>query len=95
MYGNTMTYCCYNNMSDKIKFSSKGLKKRVLEDSVDGPLDKVQVLDEAINLTYTNRRIRTVNHMMATYEQTKTGISYFYPKSQVQDVGIHTKPLNL
>ena len=33
--------------------------------------------------------------MVATYEQTKKGLSYFYPKRQVQDDGIHTKPLNL
>ena len=29
------TYCCYDNKSDKIKFSSKCLNKRVLEDSGD------------------------------------------------------------
>ena len=43
----------------------------------------------------TNRGFRTINHMVATYEQTKKGLSYFYPKRQVQDDGIHTKPLNL
>ena len=90
------TYCCYDNKSDKFKFSSKGLNKRVLEDSGDGPLAKYRrVLDEAINLTSTNRGFRTINHMVATYEQTKKGLSYFYPKRQVQDDGIHTKPLNL
>ena len=54
-----------------------------------------RVLDEAINLTYTNREFRTINHMVATYEQTEKGLSYFYSKRQVQDDGIHTKPLNL
>ena len=40
------TYCCYDNKSDKFKFSSKGLNKRVLEDSGDGPLAKYRrVLD--------------------------------------------------
>ena len=33
--------------------------------------------------------------MVATYEQTKKGLSYFYPKRQVQDDGVYTKPLNL
>ena len=33
--------------------------------------------------------------MVATYEQTKKGLRYFYPKRQVQDDGILTKPLNL
>ena len=90
------TYCCYDNKSDKFKFSSKGLNKRVLEDSGDGPLAKYRrVLDEVINLTSTNRGFRTINHMFATYEQTKKGLSYFYPKRQVQDDGIHAKPLDL
>ena len=44
------TYCCYDNKSDKFKFSSKGLNKRVLEDSGDGPMSKYRrKLDEAIN----------------------------------------------
>ena len=51
------------------------------------------VLDEAINLTSTNRGFRTINHMVTTYEQTKKGLSQFYQKRQVQDNGIHTKPL--
>ena len=90
------TYCCYDHKSDKFKFSSKGLNKRVLKDSGDGPMSKYRrVLDEAINFTSTNRGFRTINHMVATYEQTKKGLSYFYPKRQVQDDGIHTKPLNL
>ena len=90
------TYCCYDNKSDKFNFSSKGLNKRVPEDSGDGPMSKYRrVLDEAINLTSTNRGFRTINHMVATYEHTKKELSYFYPKRQVQDDGIHTKPLNL
>ena len=52
-----------------------------------------RVLDEAINLTSTIRGFRTINHMVATYEQTKKGLSFFYPKRQVQVDGIHTKPL--
>ena len=54
-----------------------------------------RVLDEAINLTSTNRGFRTINLMVVRYEQTKKRLSYFYPKRQVQDDGIHTKPLNL
>ena len=55
----------------------------------------IQVLDKDINLTSTKRGFKTINHMVATYEQTKKGFSYFYPKRQVQDDGIHAKPLNL
>ena len=90
------TYCRYDNKSDKFKFSSKGLIKRVLEDSGDGPLAKYRrVLDEVINLTSTNRGFRTINHLVATYEQAKKVLSDFYPERQVQHDGIHTKPLDL
>ena len=54
-----------------------------------------RVLYEAAKFTPTNRGFRTVNHMVATYEQTKKKINCFYPKRQVQDDGIQTKPLNL
>ena len=89
-------YCCYDSKSQKYKFSSKGLNKRALEDSVDGPMAKYrQVLDELVNLKSTNRGFKTINHAVATYEQTKKGLSYFYPKREVECDGIHTKPLNL
>ena len=72
------------------------MKKRNLEESVDDPMESYRkVLDEAINLNSTNRGFRTINHMVATYEQTKKGLSYFYPKRQVQDDGVYTKHLNL
>ena len=82
------TYCCYDNKSEKFKFSNIGLNKRLLENYGDGPMAKYRrVIDEAVSLTSTN--------MVATYEQTKKGLIYFYPKRQVQDDGNHTKPLNL
>ena len=52
-------------------------------------------LNEAINLTNANGGIITVSQMVATFEQTKEGLNNFYPKRQVPDDGIHTKPLNL
>ena len=90
------TYCCYDSNSNKCKFSSKTLNKRTLEDCCDGPMAKYRkVLDEFINATLTNRSFRTVQHSVATYEQTKKGLSYFYPKRIVDADGIHTRPLNL
>ena len=90
------TYCCYDSKSNKFKFSSKGLNKRTLEDTRDGPMSKYRrVLDEAVNLKSTNRGFKTSNHLVGTYEQTKKGLSYFYPKREVLNDGIHTKPLNL
>ena len=90
------TYCCYDKQTNKYKFSSKGLNKRTLEDCGDGPMSKYRkVLEEAVNVTSTNRGFRTIQHSVATYEQTKKGLSYFYPKIIVEEDGIHTKPLNL
>ena len=81
---------------NKYKFSSKGLNKRALEDSGNGPMPKYQkVMDEKVNEKSTNRGFRTINHVVATYEQTKKGLSYFYPKRKVQADGIHTVPLDL
>ena len=58
--------------------AAKDLKKGVLEDSGDGLISKYRrVLDEAINITSTNRGFRTINNMVATNEQTKKGLSYF------------------
>ena len=90
------TYCCYDVTSNKLNFSSKGLKKRVLEQSSDGPVEKYRrVLNEKVNVTSNKRGFRTNNHFVATYEQVKKGLSYFYPKRIIETDGIHTQPLNL
>ena len=90
------TYCCFDKLTNKYKFSSKGLNKRTLDDCGDGgPMSKYcKVLEDSANLTSTNREFRTIQHCVATYEQTKKGLSYFYPKRIVED-GIHTKPFPL
>ena len=90
------TYCCYDVTSNKLKFNRKCLNKRVLERSGDGPLEKYRrVLNEKVNVTSNNRGFRANNHSVATYEQVKKGLSYFYPKRIVETDGIHTQPLNL
>ena len=90
------TYCCCDSNSNKYKFNSKGLNKRTLEDCGDGPMANYrEVLDELINVTSTCRGFRTVHHSVATYEQTKERLSYFYPKRIGDADGIHTRPLNL
>ena len=90
------TYCCYDSKTDIFKFSSKGLNKRTLEESGEGPLEKYRrVMDDNVNVKSINRGFRTVNHQVVTYEQTKKGLSYFYPKRIVEADGIHTRPLTL
>ena len=46
------TYCCYEKRTNKYKFSSKGFKKRILEECGDGgPMSKYRkVQEEAVNL---------------------------------------------
>ena len=56
------TYCCYDVTSKILKFSSKGLNKRVLEQSSDGPLEKYsEVFSKKVNFTSNKRRFRTNN----------------------------------
>ena len=89
------TYCCYDVTSSKLKISSRSLNKRVLEESGDGSLKKYRrVLNEKVNVTSNNKGFRTNNHSVATYEQVKKSLSFFYPK-QIVDIGIRTQPLNL
>ena len=90
------TYCCYDSQSQKFKFSSKGLNKRTLESSGGGPMSKYRkVLEETLNVTSANRGFRVIDHNVGTSDQTKKGLSYFYPKRIVHDDGIHTRPLNI
>ena len=62
----------------------------------DWRLDKYRlVMEEYANLTSTNSGFWTINHCVATYEQTKKELSFFYPKRKVLPDGAHTVPLNL
>ena len=36
-----------------------------------------------------------MKHSVATYEQTKKGLTYFYPKRLVEEDGINNKPIEL
>ena len=54
-----------------------------------------KVLEEAVDVTSTNREFQTLKVSVATYEKIKKGLSYFYPKRLVEEDGIHAKPLDL
>ena len=51
--------------------------------------------NEKVNVTSNDRVFRTNNLTVATYEQVKKSLSYFYPKLTVKTDGIHTQPPNL
>ena len=90
------TCCCGDVTSKKLTTSSKGLNKRVMETSGGWPLEGYRrVLNEKVNVTSNNRGFQTINHSLATYEQIKKALSYFYPKRIVESDGIHTQPPNL
>ena len=89
------TCCCYDSLPNKLEFSIKGSNKRTLEDVGDGPMSKYRkVLEEVFIVTSTSRCFRTIQHAVATYEQTNKGLSHLYPERNVQPDGIHTGPLN-
>ena len=89
------TYCCYDRKSNSYIFGSKGLNKGTLEDCGEGRMSKYRkVLDESVTVTPTNRKFRTFQHGVATYEQTKKRFAYFYPERIVEVDWIHTKPLH-
>ena len=90
------TYCWYDVTSNELKFSSKGLNKRVLEQSGHGSLGKYRrILNQKVNVTSNKIGVRTNNHSVATYEQFKKSLSYIYPKRRVQSDRIHTQLPNL
>ena len=90
------TYCCYDSQNKKTKFSSKGLNKHFLNESSDCPLQKYRkVLDDVSDIGSINRGFRVRNHAVFTYEQSKKGLSYFYPKRKLHSDGIHTDPLGI
>ena len=71
-----------------MKFSSKFLIKKVLEESV------MDLNKKPINRASTNRDFRSIHRMVATYKRTKKGSS-FTPKKKNDDDVIYTKTSNL
>ena len=64
----------------------------------DAKSDKYKFSSKSLNkrtLEETADGFRTKNHCVATYEQTKKGMSYFYPKRVVLADGFHNEPIKL
>ena len=89
------TYCCYDVTSNKNENSSKGLNKRVLEQSGDRPLEKYRRVFNEKKSHFEQQRIPNKQSSVAAYEQVKKGLSYFCPKKLVESGRIHTQPPNL
>jgi hypothetical protein len=86
------TYCVENWSEDKAKFSCKGVSKR----GYVNPIDIYrQVLYSKQCASGLNRGFRARNNTIYTYEQTKTGFSYFYCKRKILEDGCSTTSLDL
>ena len=56
------THYCYDQQTNKYKFSNKGLNKRTLEDCGEGPVSKFRkLLEEPVIVISTNRGFRTIH----------------------------------
>ena len=89
-------YCCYDSQRNEFRSSCKGLNKRTLGNCGNGPMSNYsKVPEEFVNLTPTNWSFRTIQFPVATNEQAKKGLSYFYPERHGQQHGIHTLPLSI
>ena len=79
-----------------IKFSSKSLKKERLKTVVmDTCLSIARILEEVVKVFPTGKGFRAIQYAVATYEQTKERLSYFYPKNCPARWQTHLSSLNI
>lgn len=88
---NSKTYYCWAG-GDKFKYSSKGLSKRTNELTKEQFLD---VLRTGTPVGGVNKGFVTKNHIMYTYSQLRTSVSYFYAKRLVHEDGVSTGNIGL
>ena len=89
-------YCCYNSPLMILNLAAEVSKNAYWNRAATDHWKKNRrVLNEKVNVTSNNRRFRTNNHSVASYEQVKKCLSFFCPKRIVKTDGIHTQPLNL
>ena len=84
-------YCCFDQNTEKIKFSRKGLNKRTLEETGARLLEKQdrclrKKCKRAIYESWTPS-----NTTFCPYIRTQRSLSYFYQRKIVLSVGVHTK----
>ena len=79
-------------IDNRVKFSSKGLNKRALND----PHSVFRrVLETGRAEGGVNRGFRAHQGTICTYEQYRNSIAYFYCKRRVLSCGIRTEPLRI
>ena len=100
-------YCVFDEVSQKAKFSCKGVQQRNLTSQPDSGKPQgnaiISIYKSALTsrtessktMTATNRGIRQKNGQMFAFEQQKTMLNSLYIKRKVLDDGIHTVPLDI
>ena len=84
---NSKTYFCWGGEDGDVKYSSKGLSKRTNRLTKACYLD---VLRSGKSKRGVNKGFVLKQNVMYTYEQFKTGLTYFYPKRKVLEDGVST-----
>ena len=84
---NPKTYCCWSE-DDSEKYSSKGLSKRTNRLTKE---NFMSVLQTKNSLTGINKGFIRKDNSTFTYQQVRTGLTYFYAKRRVCDDGTSTK----
>ena len=95
--GNSMIALCsktyiLKQSEDQYKFSSKGVNKNALTSPF---VVYKEVLESGQPHSATNQGFQLHKNTIYTYEQQRSGISYFYCKRIVLSDGVHTKPLDV
>ncbi len=85
------TYCVDNWELEKAKFSCKGLSKSQFVNPIDIYKNVLKTQQPGSGL---NKGFRARDNTMYTYEQTRTGFSYFYCKRQMEN-SEESKPLDI
>ena len=83
---NSKTYFCWRN-DGGVKLSSKGLSKSTNQLTEEHYLTVLRSGEQA---TGVNRGFVRKDNRTYTYEQVKTGLTYFYAKRKVEDDGVST-----
>ena len=89
---NSKTYYCWNDKTNSSKYSSKGIYKSLNNFTKDTYLDvlKTKASSSGVNKGFVVKDSKTY-----TYEQVKTGLTYFYAKRQVGADRVSTSPIDI
>ena len=74
------------------KLSCKGVNKKTVSNP---KAIMCNVLKDQVSQSVTNRGFRAKANSVFTYRQERVGFNYFYCKRQVEEDGIHTRPLDI